>query len=61
MVTCGAIRKMKVSCRHWNVTLFGLALVGMARAVLIRSLEGEDGGDDPSDAILDLFLEGAAR
>jgi AcrR family transcriptional regulator len=40
--------------------VFGLALVGMARAVLIRSLE-EEAGDDPSDAILDLFLEGAAR
>lgn len=40
--------------------VFGLALVGMARAVLIRSLEGE-GGDDPAEAILDLFLRGAAR
>jgi AcrR family transcriptional regulator len=40
-------------------SVFGLALVGMARAVLIRSLEGAT--EDVTDAILDLFLEGAAR
>jgi AcrR family transcriptional regulator len=40
--------------------VFGLALVGMARAVLIRSLE-EGAADDVTDGILDLFLEGAAR
>jgi AcrR family transcriptional regulator len=43
-----------------RANVFGLALVGMARAVLIRSMEG-GAQDDPSDAILDLFLEGAAR
>jgi AcrR family transcriptional regulator len=41
--------------------VFGLALVGMSRAVLVRAIEGgaEPGG--PATAILDLFLRGAAR
>jgi AcrR family transcriptional regulator len=39
--------------------VFGLAFVGMARAVLIRSLEGAP--LDVTDAIVDIFLEGAAR
>src|SRR5512138_1426078 len=43
-----------------RASVFGLALVGMARAVLIRSIEGGV-ADDPTDAILDLFLDGAGR
>jgi AcrR family transcriptional regulator len=40
--------------------VFGIALVGIARAVLLRSLEG-GAQDDPTDRIVDLFLRGAAR
>ncbi len=39
--------------------VFGLALVGMVRAVLVRSLE-EGAPEDVTEAILDLFLEGAS-
>src|SRR6266508_4489678 len=41
--------------------VFGLALVGMSRAVLVRAIEGgaEPGG--AAAAILDLFLRGASR
>jgi len=38
--------------------VFGLAFVGMARAVLVRSL---DGVPVEPDAVIDIFLEGAAR
>jgi AcrR family transcriptional regulator len=41
--------------------VFGLALVGMARAVLVRAIEG---GAEPGAAaasVVDLFLRGAAR
>jgi AcrR family transcriptional regulator len=40
--------------------VFGLAFVGIARGVLVRSLEQEE-PEDVTDAVLDLFLEGAAR
>jgi AcrR family transcriptional regulator len=40
--------------------VFGLALVGMARAVLMRSL-ADPPGDEATDAIVELFLEGTAR
>jgi AcrR family transcriptional regulator len=40
--------------------LFGHALVGMTRAVVLRSLESGT-SDEVSDAIVDIFLRGAAR
>jgi AcrR family transcriptional regulator len=41
--------------------VFGLALVGMTRAVLVRALEGGAAPGEATDAILDLFLRGTAR
>jgi AcrR family transcriptional regulator len=41
--------------------VFGLALVGMARAVLVRSIEGGAAPGEAAASILDLFLRGAAR
>ncbi len=41
--------------------IFGLALVGMARAVLLRTVERAEGFERAPDAILDLFLRGAGR
>jgi AcrR family transcriptional regulator len=41
--------------------VFGLALVGMTRAVLVRALEGGAEPGEASAAILDLFLRGASR
>jgi AcrR family transcriptional regulator len=41
--------------------VFGLALVGMSRAVLVRAVEGGAEPGAPATAILDLFLRGAAR
>jgi AcrR family transcriptional regulator len=43
-----------------DAKVFGLALVGMARAVLVRALE-RGASADATDALLDLFLRGAAR
>jgi AcrR family transcriptional regulator len=40
--------------------VFGLALVGMTRAILVRALEGGAEPGEATDAILDLFLRGAA-
>ncbi len=40
--------------------VFGHALVGMARAVLVRSLE-EGASADVTDALVELFLQGARR
>ncbi len=39
--------------------VFGLALVGMARAVLMRAID--EPGDAAIEAVVDLFLEGAGR
>ncbi len=39
--------------------VFGLALVGMARAVLFRAMEASADPHAAVDAVLDLFLEGA--
>ena len=52
-VAAGALRPDRAK-------VFGLALVGMARAVFLRSLE-EGGAEDLADAVLELFLEGTAR
>jgi AcrR family transcriptional regulator len=41
--------------------VFGLALVGALRAVLSRSIERGSDPDALSDAVLELFLRGAAR
>lgn len=41
--------------------VFGLALVGMARALVIRAVEGGAGPGEVAGAILDVFLRGAAR
>jgi AcrR family transcriptional regulator len=41
--------------------VFGLALVGMARAVLVRAIEGGAAPGEATAAVLDLFLRGAAR
>ncbi len=41
--------------------VFGHGLVGMARAVLVRAIEGGAPPGEPASAILDLFLRGAAR
>lgn len=41
--------------------VFGLALVGMARALLIRAIEGGSEPGEAADAILELFLAGAGR
>jgi AcrR family transcriptional regulator len=41
--------------------VFGLALVGMTRAVLVRAIEGGAAPGEPSAAVLDLFLRGATR
>jgi AcrR family transcriptional regulator len=41
--------------------VFGLALVGMARAVLVRAIEGGAAPGEPSTSVLDLFLRGATR
>jgi AcrR family transcriptional regulator len=41
--------------------LFGLALVGMARAVLLRTLEREEGFERAVDAIAEVFLRGTRR
>ena len=43
-----------------DARLFGHALVGMARAVILRSLE-RGAPDDVADAIVDIFLRGTAR
>lgn len=40
--------------------IFGLSLVGLARAVMLRTMHGE-GAPGAADAVLDLFLRGAAR
>ncbi|HEY6002741.1 MAG TPA: TetR/AcrR family transcriptional regulator [Anaeromyxobacter sp.] len=40
--------------------LFGHALVGMARAMILRSIES-GAQEDVSDAVVDIFLRGAAR
>jgi AcrR family transcriptional regulator len=40
---------------------FGLALVGMARAVLVRAIEGGAAPGETAAAVLELFLRGAAR
>ncbi len=45
--------------REDGAKVFGLALVGMARAVLVRTIDGGDAS--VPDAILDLFLRGVAR
>jgi AcrR family transcriptional regulator len=44
-----------------DARVFGLALVGMARAVLVRAIEGGAAPGEAARAILDLFLRGAAR
>ena len=41
--------------------IFGLALVGLARAVMLRTLHGEGEPGAAATAVLDLFLRGAAR
>ena len=41
--------------------LFGLALVGMARALVIRAVEGGADRGEAAGELLDLFLRGAAR
>jgi hypothetical protein len=41
--------------------VFGLALVGMTRALLVRALEGGAQPGEATGAVLDLFLRGAAR
>jgi hypothetical protein len=41
--------------------VFGLALVGMARALVIRAVEGGSEPGEAVEAILDLFLAGAGR
>ncbi len=41
--------------------VFGIALVGMARAVLVRAIEGGTERGETAASILDLFLRGAAR
>jgi AcrR family transcriptional regulator len=41
--------------------VYGHALVGMARALMIRAVEGGAGPDEAVGALLDLFLRGAAR
>jgi AcrR family transcriptional regulator len=40
--------------------VYGLALVGVARAVLVRAIEGGSAPEEASDAILELFLRGAS-
>jgi AcrR family transcriptional regulator len=40
--------------------VFGLALVGMTRTVLVRALEGGAAPGEATDAILDVFLHGAS-
>jgi AcrR family transcriptional regulator len=44
-----------------SAKVFGLALVGMARAVLVRAIEGGAAPGQATSAVLDLFLEGARR
>jgi AcrR family transcriptional regulator len=44
-----------------DAKVFGLALVGMARAVLIRAIEGGAEPGEAAGAVLDLFLRGAER
>jgi AcrR family transcriptional regulator len=41
--------------------VFGLAIVGMARAVLLRSVQGGSEPGVAAGAIVDLFLRGASR
>ena len=41
--------------------VFGLALVGMARAVLLRAIERGSEPGEAGDAIVELFLRGASR
>ena len=41
--------------------VFGLALVGMARALVIRAVDGESEPGQATDALLELFLGGAGR
>ena len=41
--------------------IFGLALVGLARAIMLRAMEGGGEPGETADAVLDLFLRGAAR
>lgn len=40
--------------------VFGLALLGMTRALLVRAVEGGAEPGEPTGAILDLFLRGAS-
>ncbi len=40
--------------------VFGLALVGMARALVVRAVEGGTEPGRAADALLELFLAGAA-
>jgi AcrR family transcriptional regulator len=47
--------------RRDDAKVFGLALVGMARALLLRAVEGGAAPGQATAAILDLFLRGAAR
>ena len=41
--------------------VFGLALVGMARAVLLRAIERGSEPGEAGDAVVELFLRGASR
>jgi AcrR family transcriptional regulator len=41
--------------------VFGLGLVGVARAVLLRNVERDEGFEGAVDGIADLFLRGAQR
>lgn len=41
--------------------VFGLGLVGMARALLVRAVEGGAAPEEVAGAVLELFLRGAAR
>jgi AcrR family transcriptional regulator len=47
--------------RRDQAKVFGLALVGMARALLLRAVEGGAEPGEATAAIVDLFLRGASR
>lgn len=47
--------------REDRANVFAPSLVGIARVVLVRVLEGGDGPGETSGAIVELFLRGAAR
>jgi hypothetical protein len=58
IVACGvSAGELRPDAAH----VFGLALVGMARAVLVRAIEGKAEPGEAAASILDLFLRGAAR